>query len=142
MEQHTAQAQEKLWLKSYPKGIPADINPDRYSSLLGLFEECVKKFGNKPAYENLGVVLSFNDIDRLSGNFAAFLQQKGMKKGDRIAIQMPNLLQYPIATFGALKAGLTIVNTNPLYTPKEMKHQFDDTGATAIVIVANFAPVR
>jgi long-chain acyl-CoA synthetase len=138
-EQLINYASEKLWLKSYPKGISPDINPDHYSSLLGLFEECVKKFGNKPAYENLGVVLSFNDIDRLSGNFAAFLQQKGLKKGDRIAIQMPNLLQYPIATFGALKAGLTIVNTNPLYTPKEMKHQFDDSGATAILIVANFA---
>lgn len=139
MTQPSSISSEKRWLQSYPKGISPDINPDHYTSLLGFFDECIKKFGDKPAYENLGTVLSFNDIDRLSGNFAAFLQQKGLKKGDRIAIQMPNLLQYPIATFGALKAGLTIVNTNPLYTPKEMKHQFDDSGATAIVIVANFA---
>ena len=139
MAQQTTIGAEKLWLKSYPQGVSADINADHYSSLLEFFDECVKKFADKPAYENLGVVLSFNDIDRLAGNFAAFLQHKGLKKGDRIAVQMPNLLQYPIVTFGALKAGLTVVNMNPLYTPKEMKHQINDSGAIAIVIVANFA---
>jgi long-chain acyl-CoA synthetase len=139
MPQLAAKDYEKIWLKSYPTGISGEINPDHYSSLLEFFEECVKKHGNKPAYENLGVTLSFNDIDRLSGNFAAFLQRQGLKKGDRIALQMPNLLQYPISTFGAMRAGLIIVNTNPLYTPSEMKHQFNDSGATAIVIVANFA---
>jgi long-chain acyl-CoA synthetase len=135
----TMNTTEPLWLHSYPKGIPADITPDHYPSLLAMFDECVAKFGDKPAFENFGTVLTFNDLDRLSFYFAAFLQHKGLKKGDRIAIQMPNVMQYPIAMFGALRAGLTVVNTNPLYTPSEMKHQFNDSGATAIVIMANFA---
>jgi long-chain acyl-CoA synthetase len=139
MTQLTATEYEKIWLTSYPKGISGDINPDNYSSLLAFFDECIHLHGSKPAFENLGVILSFQDIDQLSGNFAAFLQHKGLKKGDRIALQMPNLLQYPIATFGAMRAGLVIVNANPLYTPTEMKHQFNDSGAIAIVIVANFA---
>jgi long-chain acyl-CoA synthetase len=130
---------EKIWLKSYPAGVPAQINPDHYNSLLELFEECIQKFGARPAYENLGATISFQDLDKLSAAFAAYLQRQGLKKGERIAIQMPNLIQYPIAIFGAMRAGLVVVNTNPLYTPKEMKHQFNDSGAKAIVILANMA---
>jgi long-chain acyl-CoA synthetase len=139
MADQTTQTVEKIWIAAYPKGTPTEINPDRFSSIPELLEDCLNKYSNRPAYHNLGVTLSFRDIDRLSRNFAAFLQSKGLKQGDRIALQMPNLLQYPIALFGALRAGLIVVNTNPLYTPSEMKHQFNDSGATAIVIVANFA---
>lgn len=139
MADQTTQTVEKIWIAAYPKGTPTEINPDRFSSIPELLEDCLNKYSDRPAYHNLGVTLSFRDIDRLSRNFAAFLQSKGLKQGDRIALQMPNLLQYPIALFGALRAGLIVVNTNPLYTPSEMKHQFNDSGATAIVIVANFA---
>jgi long-chain acyl-CoA synthetase len=139
MADQTTQAVKKIWTAAYPKGAPTEINPDRFSSIPELLEDCLNKYSDRPAYHNLGVTLSFRDIDRLSRNFAAFLQSKGLKQGDRIALQMPNLLQYPIALFGALRAGLIVVNTNPLYTPSEMKHQFNDSGATAIVIVANFA---
>ncbi|TAE25019.1 MAG: long-chain-fatty-acid--CoA ligase [Candidatus Kapaibacterium sp.] len=130
---------EKIWLPQYPKGVPVDINPDRYSSLVGFLDDRIKEYGNKPAYENLGVTMTYNEVDALGKNFAAFLQKRGLKKGDRIAVQMPNMIQYAIAVIGALRAGLTVVNTNPLYTPQEMKHQFNDSGAVALVIVANFA---
>lgn len=127
------------WLKFYPAGVPADINPDSYASLLDLIDEGFTKFKSNAAYANMGKEMTFGELDILSRNFAAHLQAVGMQKGDRIAIQMPNCLQYPVALFGALRAGLTVVNTNPLYTPREMKHQFMDSGAKAIVIVANFA---
>jgi long-chain acyl-CoA synthetase len=130
---------EKIWLKNYPQGVPADINPDIYPMLVDMIDASLKKFGDAPAFVCMGKSLTFNEVDRLSDQFGAYLQSKGLKPGDRIAIMMPNLLQYPIALFGALRAGLVIVNTNPLYTPREMKHQFSDSGAKAIVIVENFA---
>jgi long-chain acyl-CoA synthetase len=104
-----------------------------------LFESSCQKYGNRVAFENMGVKMTYSEVDKLSKDFAAYLQSIGMQKGDRIAIQMPNLLQFPVAFFGALRAGLIVVNTNPLYTPREMEHQFKDSGAKAIVIVANFA---
>lgn len=127
------------WLKHYPEGIPYEINPDAYTSLMDLMETGFKNNADQPAYTNLGKQITYKELDLLSGNFAAYLQSIGLKQGDRIALQMPNILQYPIAMFGALRAGLTIVNTNPLYTSREMQHQFSDSGAKAIVIVANFA---
>lgn len=107
---------------------------------MDIFDEAVQNFKDKPCFENLGVKITYNDLDRLSGDFASFLQNElGLKKGDRIAIQMPNVLQFPVALFGAFRAGLIVVNTNPLYTAKEMRHQFKDSGVQAIVILANFA---
>lgn len=127
------------WLKHYPDGVPYEINPDAYPSIIELMEEGFSNFANKAAYSNMGKELTFGEVDRLSRNFAAYLQNSGLQKGDRIAIQMPNCLQYPVVLFGAIRAGLVVVNTNPLYTPREMKHQFNDSGAKAIVIIANFA---
>lgn len=127
------------WTKNYPEGIPAEINLYDYSSVVELFESSCQKYGDKVAFENMGVTMTFAQTDKLSKDFAAYLQSLGLQKGDRIAIQMPNLLQFPVAFFGALRAGLIVVNTNPLYTPREMEHQFKDSGAKAIVIVANFA---
>lgn len=127
------------WVKNYPEGIPAEINLYDYSSVVELFENSCQKYRDRVAFENMGVTMSYDQVDTLSKNFAAYLQNLGLVKGDRIAIQMPNLLQFPIAFFGALRAGLIVVNTNPLYTPREMEHQFTDSGAKAIVIVTNFA---
>ncbi|WMN11395.1 AMP-binding protein [Marivirga salinae] len=128
------------WYNHYPKGVPREINPDQYKNLPELFEEIFQKHGSSEAYENMGKVLTYAEVDELSNNFAAYLQNEaGLKKGDRMAIQMPNCLQYPIAMIGALKAGVIVVGTNPLYTAREMAHQFKDSGAKAIVIVANFA---
>lgn len=127
------------WLKNYPEGIPYEINPDAYSSLVEMMEISFRENPDKPAYNNMNKALTFAKLDELSRNFAAYLQSLGLHQGDRIAIQMPNLLQYPVAMMGALRAGLVIVNTNPLYTPREMQHQFKDSGAKAIVILANFA---
>jgi long-chain acyl-CoA synthetase len=128
------------WFNRYPAGTPHEIKLYDYNSLVELFEISCKKYADRVAFENMGVTMTFREIDELSNNFAAYLQQDlKLKKGDRIAIQMPNLLQFPIAFFGALRAGLIIVNTNPLYTPREMEHQFKDAEVSAIVIVANFA---
>ena len=128
------------WFKHYPKGIPHEVKLFEYASVVDLFERSCDKYRQRVAFENMGKRLTYDQVDKLSRDFAAYLQQGlGLKKGDRIAIQMPNLLQFPIAFFGALRAGLIVVNTNPLYTPREMEHQFRDSGATAIVIVANFA---
>ncbi|WP_291787110.1 AMP-binding protein [Cecembia sp.] len=128
------------WFKFYPSAVDAEINVTAYSSVVNLFEESVKNFGDAIAYECMGKTITFNEVDQLSMKFASYLQNDlNMKKGDRVAIQMPNCLQYPIALFGTLRAGMVVVNTNPLYTPREMKHQFDDAGVDAIVIVANFA---
>lgn len=127
------------WLSHYPEGVPYEINPDAYTSLLDLIETSFKDHQDNPAYTNMDKVITFRKLDELSRNFAAYLQSIGLKKGDRIALQMPNVLQYPVAMFGAIRAGLVIVNTNPLYTPREMLHQFNDSGAKAIVIMANFA---
>jgi long-chain acyl-CoA synthetase len=128
------------WFKQYPAGIPQEIKLYEYNSLIELFEVSCNKYKDRIAFENMGARLTFGQVDELSRDFAAYLQKDlGLKKGERIAIQMPNLLQFPIAFFGALRAGLIVVNTNPLYTPREMEHQFKDSEATAIVIVANFA---
>ncbi len=128
-----------VWFKKYPEKIPHEIDPERYSSLVDLFKQCVGRYEDLPAFESFDKILTYNEIDRLTRNFASFLQKRGLQKGDRIAIQLPNTLQYPVALFGALRAGLTIVNTNPLYTSREMKDKFQDSDAKAIVIMANYA---
>ncbi len=131
---------KKIWLDSYPKGVPAEINVDEYQSLIEILNESVEKYGDKPAFENMGTTYSFKQLDQKSTDFGAYLQQElALKHGDRLAIMLPNLLQYPVAIFGAMKAGLTIINVNPLYTARELKHQLNDSGADAILIVANFA---
>ncbi|MBV2167342.1 MAG: AMP-binding protein [Bdellovibrio sp.] len=131
---------EKIWLKNYPKGVSTEVDLSKYSSLYDIYEESIRMFSSKKAFTNMGVSLTFSELDRKVDIFASFLQNElKLKKGDRIAIQMPNLLQFPIVAFAALRCGLTIVNTNPLYTAKEMQHQFKDSGAKAIVILANYA---
>lgn len=128
------------WFNHYPKGTPETIGAYEYQSLIELFETASRKYADRVAFENFGKTLTFAEVDRLSTHFAAYLQQElKLKKGDRIAIQMPNLLQFPVAFIGAIKAGLIVVNTNPLYTPREMEHQFNDASVSAVVIVANFA---
>ena len=131
---------DKIWLKSYAPGVPETIDHNDYKSLGDMFEKSADKFRDRPAYSNLGRTLSYDDVDTMTRDFAAYLTQvAGLKKGDRIAIMMPNLLQYPIALFAALRAGLIVVNTNPLYTDRELEHQLNDSGAVAIVILENFA---
>lgn len=131
---------KQTWFKSYPDGVNYEINPDAYQSITEMFNESVSKYKDAVAYTNMGVHITYGELDESARDFAAFLQNHvGLKKGDRIAIQLPNLIQYPIALFGALRAGLIVVNTNPLYTAREMKHQFNDSGARAIIILANFA---
>ena len=131
---------EKIWLKEYPAGVPAEIDPGRYGSIAEMVETVCAKFADKPAYDNFGCSMSYADVERHSRDFAAFLQSlPGMKKGERVAIMSPNLLQYPVALFGILRAGMTVVNVNPLYTPRELEHQLKDSGAKAMVIVENFA---
>jgi long-chain acyl-CoA synthetase len=132
----------KIWLKNYPAGIPAEIDADQFMSIPDMLEKIAVKFGDKPVFHNLGCTVSYAELERLSRDFAAFLQGlPGMIKGERVAIMAPNLLQYPVALFGILRAGLTAVNVNPLYTPRELEHQLKDSGAKAIVIVENFASV-
>ena len=130
---------EKIWLQSYPPGVPAEISIDHLSSLVDLFEESCRKFADKVAYISMGREMTYRELDSLSRDFAGWLQAKGLKKGDRVALMMPNLLQYPVALFGTLRAGCAVVNCNPLYTPRELEHQLKDSGATTIVIVENFA---
>ncbi len=127
------------WLNNYPAGMPANINPDAYPSLREFAEECFSKYKNLTAFTLMGVKMSYKELDQKSQAFASYLQYRGLKKGDRIALMMPNLLQYPIAIFGAIRAGITIVNINPLYTPREMEYVFNDAGVKAILIVENFA---
>src|SRR5690554_674655 len=132
--------QDNPWFKFYPESVPHEVDVHAYESVVDLFEESVKKYEDAVAYECMGKQLSFSTLDKLSRDFAAYLQQGlKMKKGDRIGIQMPNLLQYPVVMFGALRAGLIVVNVNPLYTASEMKHQYSDAGVDTIVILANFA---
>lgn len=131
---------ERIWLSEYPEGVPADVDLHEFASLRDILEKSCAKYGDLPAYSNMGVKLSFSDIDRLSRHFGAWLRGPGgMQPGDRIAVMMPNLLQYPIAVFGALRAGLVVVNVNPLYTARELEHQLTDSGSTAIVVLENFA---
>ncbi len=130
----------KIWLRNYPDGIPAEINADLFISIPDLIEKLAIKFADKPAYHNLGHTISYAALERLSRDFAAFLQgMPNMAKGERVAIMAPNLLQYPVALFGILHAGMTVVNVNPLYTPRELEFQLKDSGAKAIVILENFA---
>lgn len=130
----------KVWLNRYPADVPAEITADRYTSLIDLFEHTVKRYADQPAFINMGQAMTYRKLEERSRAFAAYLQQGlGLKKGDRVALMMPNLLQYPIALFGILRAGMIVVNVNPLYTPRELEHQLNDSGASAIVIVSNFA---
>ena len=130
---------ERPWLDQYPAGVPAEIDADEYPSIVSVLESAIANYRDRPAFANLGKVLTYADIDRLSAQFAAYLLgELQLKKGDRVAIMMPNCLQYPISTFGILRAGLTVVNVNPMYTPRELRHQLVDSGASAIVVLDNF----
>jgi long-chain acyl-CoA synthetase len=132
----------KVWLKHYPPGVPAEINPDEYGSLGEMIVESCKRFADLPAYHSMGDSITYAELDARSKDFAAWLQNVArLEKGDRVAIMMPNLLQYPIALIGILRAGFTAVNVNPLYTARELQHQLHDSGAKAIVILENFAHV-
>ena len=130
---------EKIWLKSYPPGVPAEIDTSEFSSINDILRKSCEKFRHRPAFTCMDRSLSYGDLDQMSLRFAAYLQSLGLKKGDRVAVMMPNILQYPIALFGILRAGLIVVNTNPLYTPRELEYQLADSGAKAIVILENFA---
>ncbi len=131
---------EKIWLDSYPDGVPAEIDVNEFASLKDIIEKSCARFADLPAYSNMGRTMSFAEIDQQSRYFGAWLQKAaGFEKGDRVAVMMPNLLQYPIAVFGILRAGMTVVNTNPMYTRRELRHQLTDSGARAIVILENFA---
>lgn len=129
----------KPWLEQYSPGVSVNIDPDKYETVVEVIEQCCKQHKNKPMYENMGKALTYGQIDQMSTQFGAYLHSRGLQPKDKIAIMMPNLLQYPIAIIGALKAGLIVVNTNPLYTPREMKHQFTDSEVKAILILDNFA---
>ena len=130
---------ERQWLKNYPAGVPANIDNSKYKSVVEFAEDCFQKYNKLTAFECMGKKMTYGELGKKVNDFAAYLHSRGLKPGDRIAIMMPNLLQYPIAMFGSLKAGLIVVNTNPLYTAREMKHQINDSGVTAIVICENFA---
>ena len=132
---------ERIWLKSYPPGVPADIDPSEFKSLVEVFDRSVRQFADRPAYHSMGRSISYAGLERLSRAFGAWLQSKGLAKGARVAIMLPNCLQYPVAMFGTLRAGCTVVNVNPLYTARELEHQLRDSGAEAIVILENFAAV-
>lgn len=130
---------KKPWFEKYPEGVNHEINPEAYASLIDLVEKGFTEHAASEAYTFMDKTMTFAELDEHSKHFAAYLQSLGLKQGDRVALQMPNCMQYPIALFGLIRAGLVVVNTNPLYTPREMKHQFKDSGAKAIVVVANFA---
>ena len=131
---------EKIWLKSYPEGVPAEIELRADASLKGILEDSCERYASLPAFSNMGATLTYGRLDSLSRSFGAYLQASaGLSKGDRVAIMMPNLLQYPVTLFGALRAGMTVVNVNPLYTARELQHQLADSGAKAIVVLENFA---
>ncbi|MCP3674464.1 MAG: AMP-binding protein, partial [Gammaproteobacteria bacterium] len=133
---------EKVWLKNYPKSSPENIEPGKYQSLVALIEESLDKHADKDAFTNFGVTLTFKELDEKSKQIASYLQHTlHLKKGARVAIMMPNLLQYPIALYGILRAGMVAVNVNPMYTSRELRHQLSDSGAEAIFILANFAHV-
>ena len=133
---------QRPWLASYPPGVPAQIDVNEYSSIARVLESACDRFRHRPAFSNMGKVLSYGDIDRLSRQFASYLlNDLKLNKGDRVAIMLPNVLQYPVAIFGVLRAGLTVVNTNPMYTARELRHQLHDAGVSAIVVLDNFASV-
>jgi len=130
---------ERIWLKQYPPGVPADIDTTRYGSLVELLEESFAKFADRKAFICMDKSISYRDLDEMSLAFAAYLQSLGLEKGARVALMMPNVLQYPVATTAVLRAGYAVVNVNPLYTPRELEHQLRDSGAEAIVVLENFA---
>ena len=131
---------EKLWLNSYEQGVNAEIDITQYSSISDVFRQSVEKFAHQPAFQNMGKTLTYAEVGKLAENFASYLQNVlKLPRGERVAIMLPNLLQYPIALFGILQAGLVAVNTNPLYTPRELEHQLKDSGATTIIVLENFA---
>ncbi|NNM20583.1 MAG: long-chain-fatty-acid--CoA ligase [Gammaproteobacteria bacterium] len=131
---------DKTWLKNYPPGVPAEIDVDEFASLREIIEKSCTRFADLPAYSNMGKTITFAELDQMSRAFAGYLQRNlGLVRGDRVAVMMPNLLQYPVAVFGILRAGMVVVNTNPLYTARELHHQLTDSGAKAIVILENFA---
>jgi len=131
---------DNFFSDQYPEGLPATVDVDKYQNVVEVFNKSVKKFADRPAFTALGKTLTYADVDRLSADFAAYLQNDtNLQKGDRIAVQLPNLLQYPVVVFGAMRAGLIVVNTNPLYTEREMEHQFNDSGAKALVVLAQMA---
>ena len=131
---------DRIWLNSYPEGVPEEIDPDAYASINDIFNQACRKFAHLPAFTCMGKTLTYAELDALAMAFARYLQGTlKLAKGERVAIMMPNILQYPVAVFGILRAGLTVVNCNPLYTPRELEHQLKDSGASAIVIVENFA---
>src|SRR5919197_3601967 len=132
---------ERIWLKSYPAGVPAEIDVKQYGSLVELFEKSIRSYAERPAFTSMGKTLRFSELDAMARDFGAWLQSKGLAKGTRVAIMMPNCLQYPIAMFGTLRAGCTVVNVNPLYTPRELEHQLKDSGAEVIVVLENFGRV-
>ena len=128
-----------FWNDKRPAGVPNDIDLTQYSSIGDVFERSCKQFADRPAFTNMDTTLTYGELDRLSGNFASYLQtETDLQPGDRIAIQMPNVLQFPVAVFGAIRAGLIVVNTNPLYTAREMRHQFKDSGAKALIYLNMF----
>jgi long-chain acyl-CoA synthetase len=130
---------DKVWLKSYPDGMPETVDINAYQSVVGVFEQAVSEYADRPAFTNLGTTLTYSEMEQLTGYLASYLQRlPNMKQGDRVAIMMPNVLQNPIAIFAVLRAGFTVVNTNPLYTPRELKHQLADSGAKAIIVMENF----
>lgn len=130
---------DKRWFEQYQQGVPHEIDPSQYLSLVSIFHESCSNYANRVAYSNMGSEITYHELDVLSRNFAAYLQQLNLQKGARVAIMMPNVLQYPVALFGTLRAGYTIVNTNPLYTCDEVIHQMNDSEAEVIVVLANFA---
>ena len=130
---------ERIWLKQYPPGVPSDIDVTQYSSLVELLEESFAKFADRRAFICMDKSISYRELDEMSRALAAFLQSKGLPKGARVALMMPNVLQYPVATAAVLRAGYTVVNVNPLYTPRELEHQLKDSGAEAIIVLENFA---
>ncbi len=131
---------ENFWTDKYPEGVAAEIDPDQYPNVQAVLKQSCQRYADKPAFTNLGKTITYGQLYELSGHFAAYLQQHtDLKPGDRIAVQLPNVLQYPVAVFGAMRAGLVVVNTNPLYTAREMEHQFNDSGAKALVCLANMA---
>ena len=131
---------ERIWLSQYPPGVPADVDVSEFASLKDVLQRSCQRFGELPAYSNMGSPMSYAELDRSSRDFGAFLRKSlGLQKGDRVALMMPNLLQYPVALFGVLRAGLVVVNVNPLYTAPELQHQLKDSGAVAIVVLENFA---
>ena len=132
---------QKIWLKQYPEGVPHNIDPDQYTSLAALLEDSFSRYADRAAYIFLGKRFTFAEVDQQSRALAAYLQSLGLEKGDRVALMMPNVPQYPVAVAGVLRAGLVVVNVNPLYTPRELEHQLKDSGAKAIVILENFAHV-